>query len=753
MLRVLPLEQTVPISLSNLLRRILRTLIMAASMFFMMRAELLLRTSPLAAALMSAALTAGQSPAALVLGCLSGAFRLPLSQTALLPIISCALVLIQALLLELPPFRRRFQPENICSLSAGIAVLLPAMVVAGGDPLFSFQALASGALAAAAAPFLYALLAKRNYRRPFSLPEKTGIALLLGGWIAALQQFFSPAAMGICSLIILLLPRPETGMIVGLALAAGGTGSKPIVGFTLCAWIAGSSLFSRRWQRALSACLTAGFVQLMDGAEAAGMQWMICAAAIWMLLPDRWIDPINESLNERRKHKFSSEEVAREATRDTRRRLTALSEAFSAMADGCVAAVDVPDEQQLICEMRSRLCAGCSCYGSCWAGEDNRAVRLLCGLIGEALSRIDAPPGLRILYSDGEIPPDILRICRRGRMIPDRLGLLLRDFAEKRRSEIKRCANGQLMSIQFLQAKEILLNLARPNPVSSNTAQLRSALAQAGLADCEAVFSTASVSLLRADSSWTRNEISRAARAIGRTLGGKYLPRTDGEALYFVRAPQLCADTGSSCQSGTAGEISGDSHLIRTLGEDKLMLAISDGMGSGEAASSESREALRLLWSFLNAGISRTLALETVNRQLLMKSSEDMFATIDLCIVDLNSGIAEFTKLAASPTLILRGKEMLHVDGGRLPLGILENVQPCVRRMKLRPGDMLVMGSDGVMEAGDGLNIERCARENAASSPDQLAEELVRQAALQRNEDRRDDLTCICLRIGKRNAS
>lgn len=751
MLRALQWEKAAPAPLQSLLRRIMRPAAITAAMLLMMRAELLLRASPLAAALMAAALCAGESPGALVAGCLLGMFRLPVSRIALLPAVSCLLVLAQELLCGLFPFRPRWTAENRASLTAGLAVLLPAIVTANGDLLFSLEALACGALAASAAPFLYALLQKKNRRRGLSLSEKTGAALLLGGGIAALQGVCSPAAEIICCLSVLLLPRAGAGVLAGLALAAGGAQLIQTASLAFCALVAGSDFFPRKWQRALAACAAAGLVQLMAGPEGLGAQWMVCAAAIWLLLPDSLLRHMDEIIAPRRERGCSPEEIAREVTRETRRRLTALSDAFSAMAEGCVAAVDVPDEQELIYEMRSRLCTGCPGYGDCWAGTDNRAVRLLCSLIGEALSRVDAPMGMRILFSDGEIPPDVLRVCRRGRMIPDRLGLLLRDFAEKRRSEIKRCANGQLMSIQFLQAREILLSLARPEPAAPGIQQLHTALTHAGLSDCEAVPNSpnaATVTLLRPEKDWTRSEISRAARALSRTLGGRYLPRTDGDSLYFVRAPRLSADTGASCQSGVAGEISGDSHLVRMLGGDKLLLAISDGMGSGEAASTESMEALRLLWRFLDAGISRSLALETVNRQLLMKSAEEMFATIDLCVIDLNTGVAEFTKLAASPTLILRGRELTHVDGGRLPLGILENVQPSIRRFRLRPGDVLVMGSDGVMEAGDGLCIEHYARENASASPEQLAESLVRQAALQRGDQRRDDLTCICVRIG-----
>lgn len=754
MLRALQREKTVFLPLSAL-RRFGRPMVIAAAMFCLMHAKLPMRASPLAVAWMAAALVAGESPGALVAGCLLGMFRIPLSKIVLLPVVCCVLVLAQTLLQTLLPLRLHRDTESRAALTAGLAVLLPAMVAARGEMPASLQALACAALAAAAAPFFLELF-RSDLRRGISISAETGMALLLGGIIAALRSFCIPAAEIFCALWVLLLPRMNTGLIAGLALVAGGAPLAQVASLCLCTWASGSDLFNRKWQRALAACIAAGIGQLLAGVDAFGVQWMLCAAGIWLLLPARLMQTLEKQFLSQHEPHFHPAEIAREATREVRQRLSALSDAFSTMAETCVAAVDVPDEQALICEMRARLCAGCAAYGDCWAGEDNRAVRLLCDLIGEALRRVDALPGERILFSDGEIPPDVLRVCRRGRMIPDRLGLLLRDFAEKRRSEIKRCADGQLVSIQFLQAREILKALARFEAEAPGRAQLQAALSHAGLSDCEAVPNApdaASITLLRSEKRWTRGEVQRAAQALGRTLGGKYLPCADQASLRFVRAPRLSVEHGSSCQSGIAGEVSGDNHMVRMLGRDKLLIAISDGMGSGETAARESGEALRLLWSFLNAGISRALALETVNRQLLIRSSEDMFATIDLCVIDLNTGVAEFTKLAASPTLILRGREMTRVDGGRLPLGILENVQSSVRRFRLRPGDLLIMGSDGVMEAGDGLDMERYARENAAVQPGQLAENMVRHAALQRSGARMDDLTCICVRIGNRSAS
>ena len=736
-------------------RRAGRPAALAAMMFLLMHAGLLMGLSPMAPALLAAGLAANESAGALVAGCLLGMLRLPLREIPLLPVISCAMVLAAELLLPLLPPVRRWAAETRISLAAGFAVLLPALVHAGGDYLASAQALASAALAAAGAPFLRAALGVRPDRARWMLQERIGLGLLAGACLAGLNQLLPPLTEALAALLALVFPGAATGALAGLALVAGGGSMLQTASLALCALVSGMKLCTRRWQRALALCATAAAVRLAAGAGALEPQWALCAAAAYLLLPAQLLRKTEAFAAPPGEPCCNPDRVAREVTADARRRLRALGDAFEEMADGCAAPTDVPDEQELICEMRNRLCAGCPGYGECWAGAENRGVRLLCRLIGEALDRVDAPPGMRVLFADGEIPPEVLRCCRRGRMIPDRLGLLLRDFAERRRTEIKRCATGQLMSVQFMQARELLYNLAERQsaPVSFQGVrldQLRASLEAEGLGSC-AVFAcgtdAAEISLSRPEAPWTREEVRRAGGALARAFGGRFAPELRGDALRFVQRPRFRVETGANCQSGIAGQVCGDSHLVRMLSPSRLAILLSDGMGVGEQAADESQETLRLLWRFLEAGISRPLALETVNQQMLMRSGEDMFATVDLCLVDLNTGVAEFTKLAACRTLILRGGELLPVEGGRLPLGILERVRPAVSRMRLRPGDMLVMGSDGVMEAGDPLMIERLARAGEKLSPEQLAEQLVREAGLRRAGGRCDDLTCICARI------
>ena len=59
--------------------------------------------------------------------------------------------------------------------------------------------------------------------------------------------------------------------------------------------------------------------------------------------------------------------------------------------------------------------------------------------------------------------------------------------------------------------------------------------------------------------------------------------------------------------------------------DGRLLAAISDGMGSGEAAARESARCISLLRKFVCAGIERDAALAAVNSLLVMRDGEETF--------------------------------------------------------------------------------------------------------------------------------
>ena len=157
---------------------------------------------------------------------------------------------------------------------------------------------------------------------------------------------------------------------------------------------------------------------------------------------------------------------------------------------------------------------------------------------------------------------------------------------------------------------------------------------------------------------------------------------------------------------------------------------------------------LRLIHALVAADIPRELTLSTVNGVMLARGGEELFATVDMLLVDLANARAEFTKLSACRSYIARAGELITIEGGRLPLGILEDIQPGVTGVNLRAGDVIVLMTDGVSEALPEEVMEDLILNAAFAAPEALAEALVNAAAA-RAAKRRDDMTAVCVKIEK----
>ena len=149
----------------------------------------------------------------------------------------------------------------------------------------------------------------------------------------------------------------------------------------------------------------------------------------------------------------------------------------------------------------------------------------------------------------------------------------------------------------------------------------------------------------------------------------------------------------------TGSPVSGDSSLHIKLDDGKYLLAISDGMGSGPEAMKSSKVAVKMLERLLAAGFEKDVSLKLINSTLAANAKEDMYATLDIQILDLYNGNMEFIKNSACPTYVKRNKEVQLLKSIALPTGILDNIDLVVYDYDLQPGDLLVMCSDGVIDS------------------------------------------------------
>lgn len=131
----------------------------------------------------------------------------------------------------------------------------------------------------------------------------------------------------------------------------------------------------------------------------------------------------------------------------------------------------------------------------------------------------------------------------------------------------------------------------------------------------------------------------------------------------------------------------------------QVFLCLSDGMGSGIEAFKESEIVVELLEQFLESGFSQETAARMVNSALLLKGREGMFSTVDICAVDLYTGICDFLKAGASSTFIKRDHWVESIASENLAAGLVQQLDFDTASRKLYHGDYLIMMTDGVLDA------------------------------------------------------
>lgn len=167
--------------------------------------------------------------------------------------------------------------------------------------------------------------------------------------------------------------------------------------------------------------------------------------------------------------------------------------------------------------------------------------------------------------------------------------------------------------------------------------------------------------------------------------------------LRFEQAKKYSTVIGAA--SAIKSEVSGDSYSYTELKDGRYLLALCDGMGSGEKANRESTAAISLIENFYQAGFNEDVIFDTINKLLILKGNDEVFSTADICLIDLRSGEADFTKIGAECSYIFSQNRIVTITPGSLPIGIVEEAAPVSTSRGLSPGDMIIMLSDGISGA------------------------------------------------------
>ncbi|MGM8366126.1 stage II sporulation protein E [Virgibacillus sp. W0181] len=224
--------------------------------------------------------------------------------------------------------------------------------------------------------------------------------------------------------------------------------------------------------------------------------------------------------------------------------------------------------------------------------------------------------------------------------------------------------------------------------------------------------------------------------------------------LAFGSAKAYIVETGIAHAAKGGGLISGDSYTTMELGEGKYALAISDGMGNGKRAKEESEETLRLLQQILQTGIPEKVAIKSINSILTLRTTDEMFATLDLAMINLHNASVRCLKIGSTPSFIKRGSKITTVEAGNLPMGIIQEFDVDIVSEQLKAGDYLIMMSDGIFEAPKHIEntdvwIKRKIREMKTEDPQEIADLLLEEVIRTKSGSIEDDMTVLVAKVEK----
>jgi len=191
------------------------------------------------------------------------------------------------------------------------------------------------------------------------------------------------------------------------------------------------------------------------------------------------------------------------------------------------------------------------------------------------------------------------------------------------------------------------------------------------------------------------------------TLGRR---EREKEPAYDVRvtvyANRPAADNGDRCLwfAGPGGQ---------------YFVVLCDGMGTGLGAVDEARAAGTMLKDLLCAGFPAEHALETLNSLCALRGKAGA-VTVDLARIKLDSGRVTLYKWGAAPSYLLTDSGAEKIGSGSPPPGLSVEDSCRPSRLLLRPGETLMLLSDGA--GADGVRRWEPA---SGTTPGELASRLL----------------------------
>jgi serine phosphatase RsbU (regulator of sigma subunit) len=192
-------------------------------------------------------------------------------------------------------------------------------------------------------------------------------------------------------------------------------------------------------------------------------------------------------------------------------------------------------------------------------------------------------------------------------------------------------------------------------------------------------------------------EVEQAERMMARDLD----QAADIQRRFLPSSPPVVPGADIAGYNAPCRTVGGDYYDFFSYDNGRVAMALGDVSGKGMPAS--------LMMMGLQARVQQALidepqdlgaAMTRINKITCPKCPSNRFITFFFCVMDPSSGQLAYANAGHNPPLLVRANgEIELLPGGGPPLGILSIASYAEQQVKMEPGDLLAIYSDGVTEA------------------------------------------------------
>lgn len=128
---------------------------------------------------------------------------------------------------------------------------------------------------------------------------------------------------------------------------------------------------------------------------------------------------------------------------------------------------------------------------------------------------------------------------------------------------------------------------------------------------------------------------------------------------------------------------------------NKSLLLLSDGMGHNDISSKISSYLIDLFIASYSLNDDERKVIQDINLILKTKTQDEIFATLDLALFDLEKGVLQLYKAGSFSSFLLRDNKMYAFNKVFPPLGIIDKLDIFKEEIQLQDNDYFIFLTDG----------------------------------------------------------